>query len=64
MQWSFGGSVHFHYLTFLLGVLCGIALVCLLIHLAYKLAMKTDEDVFRIQKSVDDYPEEHTNSRE
>jgi len=56
--------VHFHYLTFLFGVLCGIALVCLLIHLAYKLAMKTDEDVFRIQKSVDDYPEEHTNSRE
>ena len=56
--------MHFHYVSFLLGILCGIVLVCLLIYLAYKMVMKTDEDLFRMQRSLDNYPEEFKKSQE
>src|SRR6266852_778489 len=35
--------MHFHYPSFLLGLLFGIILVCLMIYLALKLSVKTDE---------------------
>jgi uncharacterized membrane protein YfcA len=56
--------MQFHYPSFLLGLLFGIILVYLMIYLAFKLSVKTDEDLFRKQRSLDNFPEEESNSRE
>jgi len=55
--------MHFHYLSFLLGFLSGIAFVCSMVYLIVRSAYKGDEQVFRIQKSVDDFVEQDGDSR-
>ena len=56
--------MHFHYASFLLGLVFGIVLVCLMIFLVLKWSIKTDEELFRKQKSLDDFSEEDVNSHE
>ena len=55
--------MHFHYPSFLLGLLCGIVLVILVICLVLKLSITTDEELSRKQRSLDNFPEENSNLR-
>jgi hypothetical protein len=50
--------MHFHYPSFLLGILLGIVFLCLMIYLAFRLSISVDDELFRIQKRVDDFPME------
>ncbi len=50
--------MHFHYPSFLLGLLFGFVLIFLLIYLIYLSSARDDERVFRRQKLFDDYGEE------
>lgn len=54
--------MHFHYPSFLIGLLLGIVLIVLaiifLICLLFQLSVREDERLFRIQKNVDDYEAE------
>jgi len=50
--------MHFHYPSFLLGLLVGIILIVLLIYLIASWSVKDDERLFRRQKLLDDYADE------
>jgi hypothetical protein len=55
--------MHFHYLSFLLGFISEIVFVCSMVYLILRSAYKSDEQVFRIQKSVDDFVKQDSDSR-
>jgi hypothetical protein len=51
--------MHFHYLSFLLGLLFAMILLpCLIIYLLYRWSVKEDERLFRIQNRLDDFQED------
>jgi len=50
--------MHFHYPSFLLGLLVGIILIVLLIYLVLSWSVKEDGRLFRRQKLLDDYTDE------
>jgi hypothetical protein len=49
--------MHFHFLSFLLGVLVGISLVVFLIYSILQWSVESDEMVYRKQKQLDGYPD-------
>jgi hypothetical protein len=53
-----GRFMHFHYPSFLLGLLLGIILIVLLIYLLFWWLDKEDEKWFRRQGLWDDYADE------
>jgi hypothetical protein len=50
--------MHFHFLSFLLGSLFGIALVVFLVYSLLQWSVKDDEMVYRRQRQLDGYPDE------
>ena len=55
--------MHFHFYSFLLGLVSGIILVCLIIYLALNISIKIDEDLFGKQRSRDAFEKEDSASR-
>jgi hypothetical protein len=51
--------MHFNFLSFLLGLLFGIVLICLLIFWLFRASVQDDDRLFRAQKLRDDYDAEH-----
>jgi hypothetical protein len=47
--------MHFHFPSFLLGLLFGLILIVVLISLIFRWCVKDDERLFSRQKLVDDY---------